>query len=286
MVPPRPRPHVAAVLLRVGSRGSRLALTQAERATEALRRPGVEIALVPITTAGDRDRTRPFGEIGSRGVFVKELEEALLDGRIDVAIHSSKDMTSTDTDGLVVGAYPPREDPRDALCGADTIEPGMRIGTASVRRRAQLLALEPSLSVEPLRGNVDTRLRKRVERGLDAVVLAACGLDRLGLAREIGLRLDPGVMLPEAGQGALAMQVREGEEELVAVADDPETRRRVETERRCVAVVGGGCLAPVAAHHDGVLLTALVAAEDGSWVERRQGSDPDALGRELATLAR
>ena len=281
----RPTVSAAAVLLRVGSRGSRLALTQAERAADALRRPGVEIALVPITTAGDRDRTRPFGEIGSRGVFVKELEEALLGGRIDVAVHSAKDMTSTDTTGLVVGAYPAREDPRDALCGADRVEPGMRVGTASVRRRAQLLALEPGISVEPLRGNVDTRLRKRVERGLDASVLAACGLDRLGLSAEIGLRLDPGVMLPEAGQGALAMQVRAGEEELVAIADDAETRRRVELERRCVAAVGGGCLAPVAAHHDGATLTALVAAEDGSWVHRLQGEDADALGRELAALA-
>ena len=274
------------MLLRVGSRGSRLALTQAERAADALRRPGVEIALVPITTAGDRDRTRPFGEIGSRGVFVKELEEALLEGRIDVAVHSAKDMTSSDTHGLVVGAYPSREDPRDALCGADAILPGMRIGTASVRRRAQLLALEPTLSVEPLRGNVDTRLRKRVERGFDAVVLAACGLERLGLTDEIGLRLDPGVMLPEAGQGALAMQVRAGEEKLVASADDPETRRRVEAERRCVAAVGGGCLAPVAAYHDGAVLTGLIAAEDGSWIERRSGPDPVALGTELAALAR
>jgi hydroxymethylbilane synthase len=274
------------VLLRVGSRGSRLALTQAERAAEALRRPGVEIALVPITTAGDRDRTRPFGEIGSRGVFVKELEEALLAGRIDVAVHSAKDMTSTDAEGLAVGAYPPREDPRDALCGAAELRPGMRVGTASARRRAQLLAFEPELSVEPLRGNVDTRLRKRRERGLDAVVLAACGLDRLGLESEIGLRLDPAVMLPEAGQGALALQVRAGEEELAAVADDPETRRRVEAERRCVAAVGGGCLAPVAAYHDGRVLTALIAAEDGSWLERRQGVDPEALGRELAALER
>jgi hydroxymethylbilane synthase len=273
------------VLLRVGSRGSRLALTQAERAAGALRRPGVEIALVPITTAGDRDRTRPFGEIGSRGVFVKELEEALLAGRIDVAVHSAKDMTSTDTEGLVVGAYPPREDPRDALCGVPKISAGMRIGTASARRRAQLLALEPSLSVEPLRGNIDTRLRKRVERGLDAVVLAACGLDRLGLDAEIGARLDPDVMLPEAGQGALALQVRAGEEHLAAAADDAETRRRVEAERRCVAAVGGGCLAPVAAFHDGATLVGLIAAEDGSWVERREGRDPEALGRELAALA-
>src|SRR5438105_3420008 len=228
------------MLLRVGTRGSRLALTQAEQAAERLRRPGVEIALVPITTAGDRDRTRPFGQIGTRGVFVKELEEALLAGRIDVAVHSAKDMTSEDVDGLVVGAYPPREDPRDALCGVARLAPGMRIGTASVRRRAQLLALEPSLSVEPLRGNIDTRLRKRGERGLAAVVLAACGLDRLGLAAEIGYRFPPEELLPEAGQGALALQVRAGEEEHVAAADHAETRRRVEAERTCVAAIGGG----------------------------------------------
>lgn len=274
------------MLLRVGSRGSRLALTQAERAAGLLRRPGVEIALVPITTTGDRDRSRPFGEIGARGVFVKELEEALLAGRIDVAVHSAKDMTSSDADGLCVGAYTVREDPRDALCGADAIRPGMRIGTASARRRAQLLALEPTLSIEPLRGNVDTRLRKRSERGLDAVVLAACGLDRLGLGREIGLRIDPEAMVPEAGQGALALQVRAGEEGLVAAADDGETRRRVEAERRCVAVVGGGCLAPVAAHHDGTRLVGMIAAEDGSWLERLEGDDPDALGRALAGCAR
>ena len=272
------------MLLRVGSRGSRLALTQATLAAERLRRPGVEVALVPITTAGDRDRTKPFGEIGARGVFVKEIEEALLGGRIDVAVHSAKDMTSTDTDGLAVGAYLEREDPRDALCGASEIRPGMRIGTASVRRRAQLLALEPTLSVEPLRGNVDTRLRKRGERGLDAVVLAACGLDRLGLSREIGLRLDPEQMLPEAAQGALALQVRAGEEELVAAADHAETRRRVEAERRLVSLVGGGCLAPVAAYHDGSTLTALVADEDGAWVERRSGDDPEALARELGAF--
>jgi hydroxymethylbilane synthase len=272
------------VLIRVGSRGSRLALTQAEQAADRLRGPGIEIALVPITTAGDRDRTKPFGEIGARGVFVKELEEALLAGRIDVAVHSAKDMTSTDTDGLAVGAYPAREDSRDALCGASEVKAGMRIGTASVRRRAQLLALEPTLSIEPLRGNIDTRLRKRGERGLDAVVLAACGLDRLGLEREIGLRFDPAELLPEAGQGALALQVRAGEESLVATADHAETRRRVEAERRCVAVIGGGCLAPVASYHDGVSLTALVADEQGAWIERRTGDDPEVLGRELLAL--
>ena len=275
------------VILRLGSRGSRLALTQAELAAAALRgaNPDLDVALVPMTTAGDRDRSRPFGEIGERGVFVKEIEEALLSGRIDVAVHSAKDMTSTNTDGLSVGAYLPREDPRDALCGAGGLRPGMRIGTASVRRKAQLLALDQSLSVEPLRGNVDTRLRKRGERGLDAIVLAAAGLDRLGLTSEIGHRFDPDELLPEAGQGAVALQVRVGEEALVALLDDAETRRRVTAERACVGRIGAGCLAPVAAHHDGQALVALVAAEDGSWVERRRGDDPVALADELAALA-
>jgi len=273
------------VLVRIGSRGSRLALTQAEQAADAVRLAGHDVALVPITTAGDRDRTRPFGQIGERGVFVKEIEEALLAGRIDVAVHSAKDMTSTDTNGLAVGAYLARDDPRDALVGAAELHPGMRIGTASIRRRAQLLALDPTLSIEPLRGNVDTRLRKMRERGLDAIVLAACGLDRLGLQAEIGARLDPEQVLPEAAQGALALQVRAGQEELVAHADDGETRRRVEAERRCVATIGAGCLAPVAAHHDGTTLHALIADEDGAWIERRSGDDPAELADELLSLA-
>jgi hydroxymethylbilane synthase len=274
------------MLLRVGTRGSRLALTQAGLAADLLRGPGVEVALIPITTAGDRDRRQPFGQIGERGVFVKELEEALLDGRIDVAVHSAKDMTSTDTSGLVVGAYPEREDPRDALVGADDVTPGMRIGTASVRRKAQLLALEPSLSIEPLRGNIDTRLRKRTERGLDAIVLAACGLERLGLGGDIGHRFEPEELLPEAGQGALALQVRAGEQHLVVVADHAETRRRVELERACVAAIGGGCLAPAAAYHDGEQLEALVADENGGWVERRRGDDPAGLARELVGVSK
>jgi hydroxymethylbilane synthase len=278
------------MLLRIGSRGSRLALTQAELAADALRAADrdLDVAIVPITTAGDRDRSKPFGEIGARGVFVKEIEEALLAGRVDVAVHSAKDMTSTDTEGLVVGAFLPREDARDALCGAAGLRPGMRIGTASARRRSQLLALEPELAVEPLRGNVDTRLRKMRERGLDAIVLAAAGLDRLGLAGEAGHRFDPEELVPEAGQGAVALQVRVGEEALVGAADDPETRRRVEAERACVFRIGAGCLAPVAAHHDGTALTALVAAEDGSWIERRTGSDPAELADALlsATAAR
>ena len=270
------------MLLRVGSRGSRLALTQAGRAAEALRRPGVEIALVPITTAGDRDRTSPFGEIGARGVFVKELEEALLEGRIDVAVHSAKDMTSSDLEGLAVGAYTLREDPRDALCGADAIRPGMRIGTASARRTAQLLALEPTLSIEPLRGNIDTRLRKRGERGLDAIVLAACGLDRFGLerrdrhpARSRGdaSRGGPGrARAPGASRGGGARRAR-GRRRDACAASRP--------SGACVALVGGGCLAPGAPPiTTATTLTALIAAEDGSWIERRSGHDPaDARGR-------
>jgi len=276
------------VIVRLGSRGSRLALTQAELAAAALRaaHPDLDVALVPMTTAGDRDRSKPFGEIGERGVFVKEIEEALLAGRIDVAVHSAKDMTSTDVAGLTVAAFLPRDDARDALCGADELAPGMRIGTASVRRRAQLLSLEPELSIEPLRGNVDTRLRKRGERGLDAIVLAAAGLDRLGLDAEIGHRFDAAELVPEAGQGAVALQVRAGEEELPAAVDDAETRRRVVAERSCVARIGAGCLAPVAAHHDGEGLMALIAAEDGSWIERRSGDDPVALADELLAAVR
>lgn len=271
------------MLIRLGSRGSRLALTQAERVADRLREANseVEIALVPITTAGDRDRSKPFGEIGARGVFVKEIEEALLAQTIDVAVHSAKDMTSTDTEGLSVGCVLERDDPRDALCGAGELRPGMRIGTASARRKAQLLALEPSLAIEPLRGNVDTRLRKRDERGLDAVVLAAAGLARLGLESEVGYCFDPEEVLPEAGQGAVALQVRAGEEPLVAALDDPTTHARVRTERACVARIGAGCTAPVAAFHDGAVLRALIAREDGTRIERRQGDDPIAIADAL-----
>ena len=153
------------MLVRVGSRGSRLALIQAERALAVLRAPGIELAVLPITTSGDRDRTRPFGEIGSRGVFVKELEEALLDGRIDLAVHSAKDMTSTDTDGLAVGAYVEREDPRDALCGAAELCPGMRVGTASVRRRSspnvRSIRKRPPAAAPQPRGNRSTCAARR-----------------------------------------------------------------------------------------------------------------------------
>ena len=205
------------MLLRVGSRGSRLALTQATLAAERLRRPGVEVALVPITTAGDRDRTKPFGEIGARGVFVKEIEEALLGGRIDVAVHSAKDMTSTDTDGLAVGAYLEREDPRDALCGAAEIRPGMRIGTASVRRRAAAARARADAlgraAARQRRHAPAQAWRARAGRGRARCVRArpARPLARDRAADRPGARC-----FRRPAQGALALQVRAGEEELVA----------------------------------------------------------------------
>ena len=215
-------------------------------------------------------------------MFVKEIEEALLAGRIDVAVHSAKDMTSTDTDGLAVGAYLPREDPRDALCGADGLRPGMRIGTASVRRRAQLLALEPACRSS----RCAATSTRACASGASGASTRSCsprpGLERLGPRRaRSAIASTPEELLPEAGQGAVALQVRAGEEELVAALDDAGTRGRVQAERACVARIGGGCLAPVAAHHDGAQLTALVADEDGAWIERRSGVDPAALADEL-----
>jgi hydroxymethylbilane synthase len=187
---------------------------------------------------------------------------------------------------VVVAAVPERASPFDMLVRRDVSLPaGARVGSSSLRRRGQLRAARPDLEVVEIRGNVDTRLRKRRERRLDAIVLAACGLDRLGLTGEIGRRFEPRELLPEAAQGALALQVRAADEALVYHADDPETRRRVEAERACVAAIGGGCLAPVAAHHDGRHLTALIADENGAWLERRTGDDPADLARELLAAA-
>ena len=228
------------MLLRVGSRGSRLALTQAELAAERLRRPGVEIALLPITTAGDRDRTKPFGEIGSRGVFVKELEEALLAGRIDVAVHSAKDVPAELPDDLELVAFPPRVDPRDALCGASSLadlKPGSRVGTSSLRRSAQLRALREDLEIVSLRGNVDTRLRKLAKGDLDAIVIAAAGLHRLGRESEVGAMLDE--LVPAPGQGALAIEARRGDGAAgrLAAVTDSTTAVCVQAERELVRLL-------------------------------------------------
>jgi hydroxymethylbilane synthase len=283
--------------LRLGTRGSRLAHAQAALAAEALRDAGLgPVAIVPISTAGDRDRRSAFSDLGGRGVFSKELEDALSEHRIDVAIHSAKDLTTDETPGLVLAAVLPRADARDAWCGPHTSLPavpqGARVGTASMRRGAQLRSLRPDLVVESLRGNVDTRLRKRTERGLDGVVLAACGLDRLDLAAEIGFRVPVDEMLPETGQGFLAMQVRSEDAAAIAAVGDAAGARILLAERACAALLGGGCRAPVATHavpleQGAIWLRAWLALPDGSLVVEAdaRGDDPVALAGEVAGAA-
>jgi hydroxymethylbilane synthase len=283
--------------LRLGTRGSRLAHAQAALAADVLRAAGLgPVAIVPISTAGDRDRRSAFSDLGGRGVFSKELEDALLAGRIDVAVHSAKDLTTDETAGLSLAAMLPRADARDAWCGPHAsladVPQGARVGTASMRRGAQLAALRGDLRVESLRGNVDTRLRKRVERGLDGVVLAACGLDRLDLAHEIGFRVDVEVMLPETGQGFLALQARSEDVAALAVVGDPVGAIVLEAERACAALLGGGCRAPVATHAVAeaggrLWLRAWLALPDGSLVVEAEGrgEDPVALGGEVASAA-
>jgi hydroxymethylbilane synthase len=279
--------------LRLASRGSRLALAQAELAATALRGLGHAVAIVPISTAGDRDRRRTFAELGGRGIFVREVEQAVLDGRADVAVHSAKDLTGEDDARLVLAVCLERADPRDAWCGparslAD-VPAGARVGTASLRRASQLRRLRADLRVEHVRGNVETRLRKRVERGLDAVVLAACGLDRLGLGDAIGFRLEVDDAIPESGQGIVALQTRAGDEELVAPLDHALSHLALRAERACTRRLAGGCTVPVAAYAqrlpDGSWrVDGYLGAPDGSesHVERREGPDPVELGAAIA----
>jgi hydroxymethylbilane synthase len=236
-------------VIRIGTRGSALATAQARSVAGQLE----QAELVVIETAGDRDRDRRFDQIGDgRAVFTREIEQALLDGRIDVAVHSAKDLTGEMPDGLEIAAVPRRADPRDACCGGygslDEIPAGARIGTSSARRAGLLAMLRPDLAVVPLRGNVDTRLRKLDAGEADAIVLAAAGLIRLGLEHRIAFLFDPHRFVPEAGQGALALQVRAGEGALVAALDHPPSHQQLDAERAAVAELGGGCSVPVAAH--------------------------------------
>jgi hydroxymethylbilane synthase len=284
-------------VLRLGTRGSRLALCQAGLAADALRAAGLgPVAIVPISTAGDRDRRHSFSELGRRGVFSSELEESLRADQIDVAVHSAKDLTTDESGDLAIAAVLPRADPRDAWCGPegslDEVAEGARIGTASTRRTAQLGAVRPDLSIEGLRGNVDTRLRKRGERGLAAIVLAACGLDRLGLAHEIGFRVPTEIMLPEVGQGFLALQTRVSEASTLARVNDEDGLRVLRAERAAAGALGGGCLAPVAANAELLASGALrlrvwIGLPDGSSVAAAcgEGGDPDELGLAVAREA-
>ena len=240
-------------MIRLGTRGSALAMAQAGWVAERLG----DAEIVIIETAGDRQRDSRFDQIGDgRGVFTREIERALIEHRIDVAVHSAKDLTGDLPDELEIGAVPPREDPRDACCGPFAslaeIPDGARVGTSSARRRGLLHALRPGLEVVPLRGNVDTRLRKLDAGEADAIVLAAAGLIRLGLEARIAFRFDPAEFVPEAGQGALALQVRRGEGALVSAIDDGPSHAQLDAERARVAELGGGCTVAVAAHawHD------------------------------------
>lgn len=236
-------------MIRIGSRGSALALAQARLVADLL--GGAE--LVVIATAGDRDQARSFDRIGDgRGVFTREIERALLRGEIDVAVHSAKDLTGEMPAGLEIAAVPERDDPRDACCGPYStlgdIPAGARVGTSSARRAGLLAQLRPDLEVVGLRGNVDTRLAKLDRGEADAILLAACGLHRLGLRSRIAFTLDPLRFVPEAGQGCLAVQVRRGEADRVAAADHPPSHALLRAERALVAELGGGCTVPVGVH--------------------------------------
>jgi hydroxymethylbilane synthase len=275
--------------LRVATRGSALARWQAERVVELL---GVDAEYVIVSTRGDERRDVPIHAMGGTGVFVKEVEQTVLDGRAEIAVHSAKDLPSATAPGLVLAALPERGDARDALVGRalEEIPTGGRVGTGSVRRRALLAALRPDLGYGELRGNIPTRIEKAPR--FDAIVLAAAALDRLGLAGRIAERLDPGIVLPQVAQGALAVECRADDDEtrdLLACIDDAAVRAAVTAERAYLAALGGGCNLPCGAlaqtHEDGTVhLEALLASLDGRITLRVhvEGDDPSAVGAEAA----
>ncbi len=275
-------------IVKIGTRGSKLALWQAEWVKAALEKntAGLTVELVIIKTKGDKIQDVPLAKVGGKGLFVKEIEEALLDGRVDLAVHSMKDMPAEIPEGLRIGAIPEREDPRDVfISGAgatlEGLDHGARVGTSSLRRAAQLRHVRPDLKVRSLRGNLDTRMRKLDEGRFDAVVLAAAGVKRLGLAHRITQSLPPDTMLPAVGQGALCIETRENDSRigpLTDVLDHPETRSVVTAERAFLHKLEGGCQVPIAAHGvldgDRLTLTGLVAELDGVAVIREVESGP------------
>ena len=285
--------------LRLGTRRSALALAQAGQVAEVLRAGGHDVQLVEVVTEGDRS-TDALTTFGGTGVFVAELRKRLLSGDIDVAVHSLKDLPTAPADGLVVAAIPLRADPRDVAVTRDGVElaqllTGATVGTGAPRRTAQLLALGLGLSVVPIRGNVDTRLRKVADGEVDAVVVAAAGLARLGRMDEAAEIIDPGQMLPAPGQGALAIECRSSDDALVvalaALLDDADTRAAVSAERRVLAELEAGCSAPLGALADiaegdsgqEIYLRAVVVSIDGSRALRMSITGPVADGDELAT---
>ncbi|HET8549383.1 MAG TPA: hydroxymethylbilane synthase [Bryobacteraceae bacterium] len=281
-------------MLTIGSRGSKLALWQANWVKDRLGELGYECRIEIITTSGDRFQHGPLKEVGNKGLFTKEIEEALRDGRVDLAVHSLKDMPTALPAGLQITATPAREDPRDVIIGAklSELKHGARIGTGSLRRIAQLSAYRPDLAPEPMRGNVDTRLRKLDEGLYDAIVLAAAGLRRLGWEERIAEPIPPEIMCPAVGQGALAIETRAdtgAAMQACARLNHADTNAAITAERAVLAQLGGGCQVPVGAHatvgNGRMHLRAVVASQDGKRIVRDEleGSSRDAtrLGTEL-----
>jgi hydroxymethylbilane synthase len=278
-------------MLVIASRGSQLALWQAHWVQAQLAARGLESRIEIIKTTGDKITDVPLAKVGTKGLFTKEIEEALVDGRADLAVHSLKDLPTELPEGLVLAAVPPREDPRDAVVGrrlAD-LATGARVGTSSLRRSAQLRKLRPDLKIESVRGNLDTRLRKLDEGQFDAILLAAAGLKRLGWAARIAEILEPTVMCSAVGQGALAIETRpEGAGFSAArTMDDAATHTAVTAERAVLRTLGGGCQVPIGAHAtvmaDRIRLIGIVASPDGTEVIRAEseGTDAEALGRAM-----
>jgi hydroxymethylbilane synthase len=260
-------------MLVIASRGSQLALWQARWVAAQLSAAGHECRIEIVKTTGDKITDVPLAKVGTKGLFTKEIEEALLDGRADLAVHSLKDLPTELPEGLVLAAVPEREDPRDAVVGSKLADLplGARVGTSSLRRAAQLRQLRPDLQVESVRGNLDTRLRKLDEGQYDAILLAAAGLKRLGWGDRIAEILAPEQMCPAVGQGALAIETRTGFDG-VAMLDHPDTHTAVLAERGVLRALGGGCQVPIGAYatvsQGHVHLLAIVAAPDGSEVIR------------------
>jgi len=285
------------MMLTIGTRGSGLALAQASWVERnlAARFPQVGLAVRIIHTSADRDTTTSIRSGSATGVFVKEIEEALLKGEIDLAVHSMKDLPTRIPEALEIGAIPAREDARDALIGRSPgirlpdLPPGAVIGTGSVRRQAQVLALRPDLAARDIRGNVGTRLSKLDAGGYDAIILACAGLRRLGLEDRISMALDLDVMLPAPGQGALALEIRKGDarvSSMVAALHDPAAAVAVLAERAFLRRVGGGCNSPVAVHAwpagDILEIRGLIATPDGSTLLRDAANCPPAAAVETA----
>ncbi|HTM47274.1 MAG TPA: hydroxymethylbilane synthase [Bryobacteraceae bacterium] len=277
-------------MLVIGSRGSQLALWQARWVQGRLAMLGLESRVEIIRTTGDRIQSVPLASVGGKGLFTKEIEDALLAGQVDLAVHSLKDLPTQIPDGLEITAIPEREDPRDAMVGKRLVDlpTGAKVGTSSLRRSAQLRRLRPDLVVQPVRGNVDTRLRKLDENQYEAIVLASAGLTRLGWSDRIAEALAPEVMCPAVGQGALAIETRVGERACLPL-DHPKTRAAVTAERATLAALGGGCQTPIGAHatvSGGQLkMLGIVLSADGGRSVRDGAEGPAGealrIGREL-----